>query len=165
MKEADKPKTLKKWQTLIAEIQRCYLKEKHEQEIAIQMQQALMPKWKLQPQFGKKGNRQDNIVPMDVDATTFTPLTEAEKKKLLAEGRCFRCQKQGHMSKQCPIKKGGGMTTGKPPPYQPKAGSSRINVAEEAEKPKTEEVKEMLLKMTKEKCDKMLNELLCELDF
>jgi hypothetical protein len=45
---------------------------------------------------------------MDVDATTttttpkLTRLTDEERKKLAQEGRCFRCRRQGHMSRECP---------------------------------------------------------------
>ena len=41
-------------------------------------------------------------VPMDVDA--IHKVTEAEKKRYLAEGRCFECGKQGHMARKCPIR-------------------------------------------------------------
>ena len=45
---------------------------------------------------------------MDVDLTELGRgrLSEAERKKLQMEGRCFFCKAQGHMSQQCP-KKGG----------------------------------------------------------
>ncbi len=49
---------------------------------------------------------------MEVDAaqTTRCPLTE-HQEKLKKEGRCFHCEAQGHMSRECPKK------TNKPPPY------------------------------------------------
>ncbi len=48
---------------------------------------------------------------MEVDAAqTRQPLTE-HQEKLKKEGRCFHCEVQGHMSKECPKK------TNKPPPY------------------------------------------------
>ncbi|ESK82722.1 hypothetical protein Moror_5689 [Moniliophthora roreri MCA 2997] len=34
-------------------------------------------------------------------------LSEEERKKYMANGRCFRCAKQGHMSRDCPTKTGG----------------------------------------------------------
>jgi Retrotransposon gag protein len=43
---------------------------------------------------------------MDVDTTKVKPLSDEERKKLLAEGRCFFCKAQGHISPKCP-KKGG----------------------------------------------------------
>ena len=53
----------------------------------------------------KTSSRTNGVVPMDVDATSPPPLkklTEEDRKKLSAEGRCFRCRKQGHMSRTCP---------------------------------------------------------------
>jgi hypothetical protein len=31
-------------------------------------------------------------------------LTPEERKKLMDEGRCFKCRKKGHQSRQCPTK-------------------------------------------------------------
>ena len=48
---------------------------------------------------------------MEVDvAQTRRPLTE-HQEKLKKEGRCFHCEVQGHMSRECPKK------LNKPPPY------------------------------------------------
>jgi hypothetical protein len=45
-------------------------------------------------------------VPMDVDSTNITipfrKLTDEERTKYRAEGRCFRCRTQGHMARNCP---------------------------------------------------------------
>ena len=54
-----------------------------------------------------QNNRSSGVVPMDVDATTQSPvpfrkLTDDERKKYMAEGRCFRCRIQGHMARNCP---------------------------------------------------------------
>ena len=58
-----------------------------------------------------KGKQKDNSVPMEVDAAqTRRPLTE-HQEKLKKEGRCFHCEVQGHMSRECPKK------PNKPPPY------------------------------------------------
>jgi hypothetical protein len=45
----------------------------------------------------------DRSVPMDVDAARKAT-TEEAKKKHRKEGRCFECDKQGHMASQCPHK-------------------------------------------------------------
>ena len=42
---------------------------------------------------------------MDVDATTFTQLSDEEKKKLQANNACFYCQKRGHRANDCCKKK------------------------------------------------------------
>ena len=39
---------------------------------------------------------------MDVDAVCVDTLAAEEKEKLAKEGRCFRCKKQGHISRKCP---------------------------------------------------------------
>ena len=39
---------------------------------------------------------------MDVDAVCVNALAAEEKEKLAKEGRCFRCKKQGHISRKCP---------------------------------------------------------------
>ena len=39
---------------------------------------------------------------MDVDAVHVDALAAEEKEKLAKEGRCFRCKKQGHISRKCP---------------------------------------------------------------
>ena len=35
---------------------------------------------------------------------TRPPLNDEEREKLRKEGRCFRCRKQGHLSRYCPEK-------------------------------------------------------------
>jgi len=70
-----------------------------------------------QPKAGRKSRDPDA---MDVDMAetsqttnqagqtevngTFKKLSNEERKRLQSEGRCFRCKKQGHMSRDCPLK-------------------------------------------------------------
>jgi len=42
---------------------------------------------------------------MDVDTTTFTQISDEEKKKLMANNACFYCQKRGHRANDCRKKK------------------------------------------------------------
>jgi hypothetical protein len=55
---------------------------------------------------------------MDVDAiSTRNPLSEEEKQQLMAEGQCFFCKQQGHMSRHCPKKPSqAGATPASPQP-------------------------------------------------
>ena len=51
-----------------------------------------------------KGNQTKNKDPdaMEVNNIRLNPLTPEDRKKLMSEGRCFRCRQQGHMSRACP---------------------------------------------------------------
>ena len=42
---------------------------------------------------------------IDVNVTTFTQISEEEKKKLMANNACFYCQKRGHRANDCHKKK------------------------------------------------------------
>ena len=59
-----------------------------------------------QTQKQTNSTRNSGIVPMEVDATgmtlPFKKLTDEERAKYRAEGRCFRCCTQGHMARNCP---------------------------------------------------------------
>ena len=57
--------------------------------------------------FTKKGDDAMDTTPGRVKAraaNTRPPLTDDEREKLRKEGRCFRCRKQGHLSRYCPEK-------------------------------------------------------------
>jgi zinc knuckle protein len=49
------------------------------------------------------------LPPTDPDAmdvsTARKAMTEAEKQKHRQEGRCFECSQQGHLARNCPLKK------------------------------------------------------------
>ena len=76
---------------------------------------------------------------MEVDAIKTGRLSDEERAKLLKEGRCFRCKKMGHMSRNCPDKKDSkGKGTDKPCSSsgqftKPKARATVINEDEEEE--------------------------------
>src|SRR6201984_3575986 len=73
---------------------------------------------------GRKPPRDPDAMDVDVTETPteangmFKRLSNEERKQLQAEGRCFCCKKQGHMSKDCPLK---GKTTKKAVPFKRKA--------------------------------------------
>ena len=57
--------------------------------------------------FQKKGDDVMDTTPGRVKAratSTRTFLSEEDREKLRKEGRCFRCKKQGHLSRSCPDK-------------------------------------------------------------
>ena len=49
----------------------------------------------------KEKKRERDPDAMDVD---FTQMTLNKKKQLMKSGSCFRCEKQGHLSRNCPTK-------------------------------------------------------------
>jgi Zinc knuckle len=44
---------------------------------------------------------------IDIDAIRAGTMDKDKKDRLQKEGRCFFCEKQGHLSRQCPKKQGG----------------------------------------------------------
>jgi Zinc knuckle len=54
-------------------------------------------------QGGGSSSRDPNAMDVDV-VSTRNPLGEEEKRRLMAEGWCFFCKQQGHMSRNCPKK-------------------------------------------------------------
>ncbi len=42
---------------------------------------------------------------MDTSAAARKAITEADKEKYRKEGHCFKCDKQGHIARNCPSKK------------------------------------------------------------
>jgi hypothetical protein len=53
----------------------------------------------LNPQKPKKKKHDPDTMDMD-----YTQMTQDKKEQLMKSGSCFRCEKQGHLSKNCPSK-------------------------------------------------------------
>jgi hypothetical protein len=88
-----------------------------------------------------QNNRNPNT--MDVDSGNFnhggfTPLSDKEKQKLRDTGRCFRCQKKGHISKYFPTRQNRNTEYGRPAPTQ----NAHSGITEEPESKK--ELKDIL---------------------
>jgi Zinc knuckle len=105
------PETMLQWQQAARDEIRKYLAKKAILSFRPSMgnQGSLGTRNQWQRRFGQRrlggssSSRDPNA--MDVDAiTTRNPLSEEEKKRLMAEGRCFFCKQQGHMSRNCPKK-------------------------------------------------------------
>jgi hypothetical protein len=95
--------------------------QKYANKQAMRNPNAMKYAW-TQPQPRRNGNRRhpnDETVPMDVDPPVFTQIrrahTEAQKDQYRSEGRCFECDRQGHMARDCPTKKKQAFQR----PYQP----------------------------------------------
>ena len=48
---------------------------------------------------------------IDVITRTYNTLTPEERTEFMKKGLCFRCKKTGHLSRDCPDKKGKTLTT------------------------------------------------------
>jgi hypothetical protein len=81
---------------------------------------------RFKPQYNphKEKKKEHDPDAMDVD---YTQMSSDERERLIKSGSCFRCKKQGHMSKDCPIRQ------------KPSIREAKI---ETIEKPKQEKKKE-----------------------
>jgi Zinc knuckle len=105
---------------------------------------------------------------MDVDVTTTqsnrTP--DPDREHLIHEGRCFYCKEQGHLSRECPVKKKRNANT---------TGTTRVRVTETSEvaatntptssKPTNEEIAKALKAMSDEERGKLAESLSQDLSF
>ena len=127
-----------------------------------------------------KGNQLSRRDPnaMDVDAAitntveTRKPnerLSEDEKKKRKAEGRCFTCGKQGHISRACPKRKEGGKAQGaRKAEIRSQQNEAETEQSSEPEAPPTYDqgVMAQIRAMTTEQRDEFLDKLMmAEEDF
>jgi Retrotransposon gag protein len=112
------PKTMAQWQQVARDKLHKYLAKKAILSFRPLMgnQGNLGTRNQWQRHFGQcgqgEGSSSHNLNVMDVDTiSTRNPLSEDEKKRLMAEGCCFFCKKQGHMSRGCPKKLGQSTNT------------------------------------------------------
>ncbi len=102
------PESIHQWQAAAREENKRYVIKKN---LGLARSPKDRKERKQQWKVALKNKLRDNSVPMEVDAAqTRHPLTE-HQEKLKKEGRCFHCEAQGHMSRECPKK------ANKPPPY------------------------------------------------
>ena len=71
---------------------------------------------------------------MDVDAIRAGTMDKDKKDRLRKEGRCFFCEKQGHLSKQCPKKQGNTK------PTTPAAPKQQVRATKAVEEDETTQV-------------------------
>ena len=78
------------------------------------------------PRWSFRKEKDDNAMDVDVITKVFKTMTEEERKELMRKGLCFQCKKEGHLSRDCPEKKGktatpqSTTTTPTPTPATPK---------------------------------------------
>ena len=63
------------------------------------------PRWNFQKE------KDNNAMDVDVITKVYNAMTDEERTELMKKGLCFRCQKGGHLSQDCPEKKGKATTS------------------------------------------------------
>lgn len=120
--EKDQPKDLEGWQRNARAFESLFRIKDEEKTRHGGHAKPLYPTVGLKPKF----ESQQQYVPMDVDAfqsnpTKPKPLTVEERADCVKRGACFRCRKEGHMSRDCPIYKGTSFTKKKTTKYKIRA--------------------------------------------
>jgi len=87
-------------------------------------------RWEMPRRNGtSRRHPNDETVPMDIDIPVFTQIsrayTEEDKTRYRVQGRCFRCDKQGHMANQCPERKAQEALHKPKPHFNPKSQFKR----------------------------------------
>jgi Zinc knuckle len=89
------PNTLDGWQQLAVQHHDAFRQLTHEMDFRKQC-----PTWANT--YAKKRRDPDA---MDVDAVWVLSPEQEKKRKLRKEGKCFFCEKQGHLARDCPKKR------------------------------------------------------------
>ena len=58
------------------------------------------------PQWNFRKDKDKNAMDVDVITKVYKNMTDEEKTELMKKGLCFWCRKAGHLSQDCPEKKG-----------------------------------------------------------
>ena len=102
----------------------------------------------------------------------YAALTEDERAKLQKEGRCFRCKRQGHLSRSCPDKPkdAKARATGEEEGTTINAASSSSqtpspNTQKSATKINAKELVELVCNMDQDKEDKVIQDVFMQEDF
>ena len=76
------------------------------------------------PRWNFRRDKDENAMDVDVITKVFKTMTDEERTELMRKGLCFRCKKGGHLSRDCPERKGKATTpqstTPAPTPATPK---------------------------------------------
>jgi hypothetical protein len=114
-----RPNMLDRWQQLVVQHHDAFRQLTHEMDF-----------WKQRPNWAdtytRKGRRDPDA--MDVDAVWVLSPEQEKKRKLHKEGKCFLCEKQGHLTQDCPKKR-----------QNPSQKPAQVRVTCQMEDKKTEE--------------------------
>ena len=113
------------WQKLAIKKHSVYLNLRHELET-----QKDIPKWAQVMMKKKPPKKHKDPFAIDIDVIRAGTMDKDKKDKLQKEGRCFFCEKQGHLSRQCPKKQGSNKSV---MPAAPKIQVRTTKSAEEDE--------------------------------
>ena len=76
------------------------------------------------PRWNFRKEKDENAMDVDVITKVYKTMTDEERTELMRKGLCFRCKKGGHLSRNCPERKGKATTpqsmTPAPTPTTPK---------------------------------------------
>ena len=114
------PETLPKWYKKALRIDNNY----HKVQQIIKRDRPKKEEGKPRWNFWKE--KDENTMDIDVITKVYKTMTDKEKTELMKKGLCFWCRKGGHLSQDCPEKKGKAMTlqptatTPAPTPTAPK---------------------------------------------
>jgi Zinc knuckle len=115
-------------------------------------------KWNSDFQNALRKQKKGDVVPMEIDAASMEKPSKqkwsAKNDKLKKEGRCFKCQKPGHMKKDCPE---WGTTSKKP--------LARVVEAEENEPKEGHQVARVIKAMDDQQREDLLDAMINETGF
>ncbi len=89
---------------------------------------------------------------MDTSAAAQKAITKADKEKYRKEGHCFKCDKQGHIARNCPSKKACAHTTRTPNTSK----TASVVLETPTEKTTTSSIASQISKLTDEERDKLI---------
>jgi hypothetical protein len=162
--DQDSPESFEQWSSSAQMQQKNWMKKKSlrdesEKPKLGQGQGRNLPPWRRNAGANSGGKpRLPPIDPdaMDTSAAARKAVTEQDKEKHRAEGRCYQCSKRGHLARDCPDKKTRVRATQedaeeappKPPPKEKK---------EKAEKPvQVKELAALIKKLGEEDYDALM---------
>ena len=112
------PETLPEWYKKALKVDNDY----HKVQWIIKKDAPKKEEGKLRWNFRKE--KDENAMDVDVITKVFKTMTDEERAELMKKGLCFRCRKAGHLSQDCPEKKGKATvpqsTAATPPHFSPR---------------------------------------------